>query len=116
MSLTLRPGRRWRRRKTRARARGAKARKTSGRSAGSITRKLRDILRPARIPDFRIIFSDGLIIAAHVGFAHHRRRGSTARPYDPHARDLADSISGVAQRARDGPLSARRPYPGGLGG
>src|SRR3984957_15950384 len=69
MSLTLRPGRRRSRRKILARAGEAKPRKTSGRSTGSITRKLRDILRPVRPPGFCISFSDSLIIPAHVGFA-----------------------------------------------
>src|ERR1700721_1100175 len=64
MSLPLRPGRRRSRRKIRARAGEAKPRKTSGRSAGSITRKLRDILQPVGPPSFCISFSDSLIIPA----------------------------------------------------
>src|SRR5580704_2697443 len=74
MSLTLRPGRRCKRRKIRARAGEANPRSTSGRSAGSITKKLRDILRPARTSGFGISFSDSLIIAARVGFVPRPHR------------------------------------------
>src|SRR5580658_4283179 len=64
MSLTLTPGRRCKRRKIRARASEASPRRTSGRSAGSITRKLRDILRPARPRGICISFSDIWIMCA----------------------------------------------------
>ena len=71
MSLTLTPGRRCRRRKIRARAGEASPRSTSGRSAGSITRKLRDILRAcfACSLGFCISFSDILVIRAGGRFA-----------------------------------------------
>src|SRR5271163_4844498 len=71
MSLTLTPGRRCNRRNIRARASEASPRTTSGRSVGSTTRKLRDILGPAQPCGFCISFSDIWIIrpaAAPVAF------------------------------------------------
>ena len=62
----------------------------------------RATLTPGRRLGFRIRRSDGAA----------RRRG----PYDPLAGDLAGSVSGAAQRARDGAISARRSNPAGLDG
>src|SRR5271163_2690938 len=105
MSLTLTPGRRCSRRNIRARASEASPRTTSGRSAGSTTRKLRDILGPAQPCGFCISFSDIWIIRPAAALVAFQALSEPLMRADAAGRRATLTLDGVWDFEFEGPTA-----------
>src|SRR5271157_3591137 len=103
MSLTLTPGRLCNRRRIRARASEARPRTTSGRSAGSITRKLRDIIRPGQLRAFCISFSDIWIIHLAAALVARHRLSEPPMHADAAGRRATLTLDGLWDFEFEGP-------------